>query len=265
MSIKGLPSQLQIKKPIVNVDDMKAIPRMEFVTVQPRGSDRLSLDTQSHGFYKVSQENEISLITSRIIGKASHGARVGDIIKFTSGLYEDVELTITGIIDADKMVIGTEFTGTLPSIGDEYSLLRPVSMLLTKDGAVPVTVSDMALEATQLLVLAQLEEINENSERLTSIGYGYVDFSTSPHTGGSYATLFIVPDGLKAYKARIVQNGGNDIKFSINGGVSASGVIPAGEKGDIDIIIEDGDTFKIDSLSGGNITSGKLFINFFGV
>lgn len=257
MSLKGFPSQKKIKSIIPGLSDQQAIPESQFVTVHPRGSHRYSLDTQSHGFYSVSTGNVISAATTRLITKNSHGARVGDVIRFTSGALTGMEITVHWVFSVNVIVLSTDLD-VAPAINDQFEILRPVSMLLTQSGAVPVTVSGGALEVTQLLVKA-------NTDRLTSIGYTAIDFATAPHTGGSYATAFTVPALKTAYKARIVQNGGNDIKFSIDGGATVAGVIPAGEKGDIEIVIVAGGTFKIDSLGGGNITSGKLFINFFGV
>jgi hypothetical protein len=263
MSLKGFPSQKQIKKELSGISDEVAIPGCEFVTVQPRGSDRYSLDTQSHGFYQVSASNVISAATTRTITKNAHGARKGDIIRFTSGALIGLEVVVSGIFSANVMVIGT-ILDTVPSALDEYTLLRPVSMLLTQDGAVPVTLVGGATEATQLLVKADLDALVLSNARLDSIGYVAVDFNLVNLTGGAFTTIFTVPVGKTAYNMEIVHNGGSDFKVSQNGGAAVS-CIPAGEKAVMDIILNAGETFGIDTISGDNVTSGKLFINFFGV
>lgn len=254
--IKGFPSQKKIKLPISGLVDYQSIPDSQFLTVQPRGSHRYSLDTQSHGFYSVSTANVISAATTRMITKATHGARVGDVIRFTSGALAGIEISVHWVFSANVIVLGTELD-VAPAINDQFTLLRPVSMLLTQDGVIPVTVSGSALESTQLLIKA-------NTDRLDSIGYVAIDFSSVPLIGGAFTTVFTVPIGKTVYKMEIVQNGGSDFKVSQNGGAATS-AIPAGEKAVVEIILAAAETLGIDSISGANVTSGKLFINFFGV
>jgi hypothetical protein len=115
----------------------------EYATMQDTGGGSRGLDVTSHSSYDV-QGADVAVIagsTRTIVKATGHGiTRVGDFIRFTSGLNDRVEAPVMAIPDANTLVLGTMLP-TAPAALDTFRHMRRLSPTVDQDGLVAVSVS----------------------------------------------------------------------------------------------------------------------------
>lgn len=119
----------------------------EFTTVQPLGSGRYGMDVcASIGVAQISTANAITAVLKDeqglVIGitKAAHGAKVGDVVKFTSGNANTREPRVVKVVDANNFHIGESLAAAdAPAATNTYDLLRPTQATISTSGAIATT------------------------------------------------------------------------------------------------------------------------------
>jgi hypothetical protein len=121
----------------------------QYVTVSPVRAEQHGLDVVSHStVYQVgtdaaeavSQENEL-----KIIGATAHAARVGDVLRFTTGVLSDYEFRVAAV--TANAITPSEYLPAAPSAGDAFTIFRHRYLLVDSDGALPVALADSSIGA----------------------------------------------------------------------------------------------------------------------
>ena len=133
---KGYPSQKKLVNPVdgdVSVTQV-SVPKCEFNTVQPIGIDKNGADSVPRFVYKFSLNDEAEAgSTNRKVVATAHGARVGDVIRFKTGVNSNVDMAIIGVPDANTMYLGGELIAA-PTVGDDFDLFRYIIPQVDSDG-----------------------------------------------------------------------------------------------------------------------------------
>jgi len=106
----------------------------EFTTISRSGPKKIALDVRDIGpVTDIGLDSvEAGSTTTQIVATA-HGARVGDRIRFSSGVNDGLESGIDSIVDANNFLL-SQTLDTAPTAGDNFNLLRPVSLTLSATG-----------------------------------------------------------------------------------------------------------------------------------
>ena len=96
-------------------------------SVQPRGEYSSGLECSSYiGATTIASDAAEAGTTTSTIAATGHAARVGDIIRFTSGTYDLVESRVAEV-DTNEITLGNVLSGA-PGVGDTFDILRPVTL-----------------------------------------------------------------------------------------------------------------------------------------
>jgi hypothetical protein len=92
----------------------------------------------SNEFVQLIASDAVDSATTTIITAASHGARAGDIIRFTSGVNDVTEVSVLRT-DTNTITIAQE-VDTAPSALDTFDVLRYTKPLVSSTGALSVDI-----------------------------------------------------------------------------------------------------------------------------
>lgn len=110
--------------------------KAEFVTISKAGDKKIAMDVKDVGSVTDLGADlvEAGSTTTQIVATA-HGARVGDSIRFTSGVHDGKEIGIDEVVDANNFLL-SQTLDVAPTAGDSFSLLRPISLTLSSTGGI---------------------------------------------------------------------------------------------------------------------------------
>ena len=127
MSIKGFSSN-------------KVRGNQEYVTLQQIGSGKVGVDMLPKALYPVqilpftASDGSDTSITAVGIGAI---ARIGDVVRMTTGNNEDSEFSVIDI-DTDTLILGHKLNVPLIAT-DEFLLMRHITLTIDKSGALSTT------------------------------------------------------------------------------------------------------------------------------
>lgn len=115
----------------------------QFSTVQPQGSQRFGLDVIQRGVFQAATDTVEAGSTDRIIVASAHAARVGDLIRFTSGANNSVEMAVVAVA-TNSITLGGSVTA--PSPGDTFNIMRYVTPTLDSSGGIVTTSGPLEIQ-----------------------------------------------------------------------------------------------------------------------
>jgi hypothetical protein len=122
--IKGYPSNEKLSDT-----------RQEFVTVSKIGPHYNALDVRGHFTYtSVGSVSCDAGSTDRLIAATAHGARVGDVISFTSGALSGTEYVVETVPSVNSIGVGVTLPA-IPSAGDTFEVLAPKAAQVSSSGS----------------------------------------------------------------------------------------------------------------------------------
>lgn len=131
----------KLQKPNSNDKDLR---NESYITGQPIGSNRRSLDVFPMGVYEVSASDIVEAGSNDYLVKATaHGAKIGDVFRIltSANSINEFEVFIDKIVDANFFELSSVLSASL-SAGDTFSILRPVSNKLSADGTTLATIAN---------------------------------------------------------------------------------------------------------------------------
>jgi len=116
----------------------------EYTTVSPIGAGKYGPDVTIHQFGTLTGTDAIdSVVDAATLNVNAHGLKVGNLIRFTSGLASGMEVKVSEIVDSDNFTIDVPFSFDLaayaPVATDTFSVYQPVTPTATAAGAVAMT------------------------------------------------------------------------------------------------------------------------------
>lgn len=113
-----------------------------FVTAQKLTQDKVALDVKPNWLASVATSKAVLAgCTNRIIKCTSHGARVGDIVRFTNADNIGVEATVLSVVSANEFILASELIDA-PSVTETFDVLRPITPTVSTSGTITVTLPD---------------------------------------------------------------------------------------------------------------------------
>jgi len=172
----------------------------EHTTGSPIGETKWGKDVKASIYaYEVST-GTISSSTDTTLEIMTHGANIGDIIEFTSGVLADKELYVIAVPDANNVEIHEKLV-TQPSLSDAVRILRPRTPIVSSTGSLELTSTPIKfnLDGAEQEVTEDTATPSNNAPlpvKLTSatgdinITAGDLNVQTS-HTGASFDSMRI--------------------------------------------------------------------------
>jgi len=195
-SIQGMPSS-------------KRISNRKHVTVSEIAGDKVGLDVLPKSFYKVALVRTIEAGSDKnIINLTAHGAVVGDIIRFVTGLNSGIEATILKIIDPNSFKLGSDLPNT-PTITDTFNLMRALSPTVDASGGMITTARQSFLRDTIDTNVSEDTAIPANTLALPSKLYFKKDGAMVELTRDT-----VTPSNNAAMPVEIVGAGGTTISIT---------------------------------------------------
>lgn len=171
--IQGRPTSVRLEKYAA-----KDLRDMQYVTVQPIGSNRNALDAMVMGAYiRTSNAVVEANSTDNIVKLTAHGCKKGDIVRFitTANAIDEFEVTIDKIVDADTFELSAVLSAAL-SPGDTIDLLRPITQQFTSNGGQVVSVNPAPISYILDGVEVEVEEDTLNPLNNKALPVKLVDF-----------------------------------------------------------------------------------------
>lgn len=123
--IKGYPSNEKLSDT-----------RQEFATVSKVGQHTNALDVRGHFTYTdVGSATCDSGSSARLVSAPAHGARVGDVISFTSGALSGTEYVVETVPSVNAIGVAVTLP-SVPSNGDTFNVLAPKAMQVSSGGGI---------------------------------------------------------------------------------------------------------------------------------
>ncbi len=122
--------------------DKTAVGNPQHVNVQPTGSGRNALDTANRGVFPEASDVVEAGATTTTIPATGHVAKAGDMIRFTSGALEHVEMAVLSVT-ANLITMAGTFSEA-PGTGDTFQIMRWVTPSYDEDGSLSVSLSPPA-------------------------------------------------------------------------------------------------------------------------
>lgn len=127
---KGFPSQ---------VKDARV--GAQHVTVEPIGLSQYGLTMAGAGFNVVAATDSVEATsTASVIKATAHAVVRGDIIRFTSGTFNNREVRVHAVVDANNFELA-ETLSAAPSAGDTFQVLRAKAAVINADGTLLTSTS----------------------------------------------------------------------------------------------------------------------------
>ncbi len=135
MSIYGYSDVSKLSEKILGYDEDQYKVRKNFVTVAPCGSGVVGMDVLPKAMFPTTAIAKIveAQTTSRVLKCTAHGARVGDVVRFVNGLNESIEARVNSIPDANTVILASKLENA-PGVGDNFFVMRFITLTLDKDG-----------------------------------------------------------------------------------------------------------------------------------
>jgi len=129
----------------------KRLESQTYTTVSQLGSDKSGLDVLPKAMFSVNGATALT-VTAQVYGRikatdgikkdvqrvtfgVAHAARVGDVLRFTTGLSASIEATIVEVVDANNVYVGTKLPiGAL----DDCLLMRHITLTVDSSGSLSV-------------------------------------------------------------------------------------------------------------------------------
>lgn len=140
----GFPTSKKSLSSIPGYTSDQAQTKAQFNSLQPSGSDHVSLDTVQRAAYEVSNTHAVLTTEKRLITCTGVNAQKDDIIRFTSGVNAGKDYPVLSAPDANTIIIASEFD-TAPSVADLFDLYRYTFIKVSSDGSQVVTVAPSPL------------------------------------------------------------------------------------------------------------------------
>lgn len=148
--------------------DNTARSKPEYNTVQPTGSRRHSLDTANRGVFLEASDAAEANSTTIMIKATAHVAKAGDMIRFTSGALEHVEIAVLSVTTNEITLAGT--LSVAPSAADTFNIMRWVTPSYDEDGSITAALAPPAGGfATEAKQDTQITEAQTTNTRIGSL------------------------------------------------------------------------------------------------
>ena len=109
-------------------------------TGQPILDNRWALDVIAHSTVKQVATDTVDSATTSVITAASHSARVGDLVLFTSGTFSGVWFTVVAVTTNTITLNSNTSESTAPAASDGFTIYRHHPIILDADGYLQVKV-----------------------------------------------------------------------------------------------------------------------------
>lgn len=126
-TLSSHPSRLREKR---NTDGVN--------TGQPILDNRWALDVISHLAVKLVATDAVDSATTEVITAASHSARVGDLVNFTSGTQSGRWFTVAAVT-TNTITLNSD-AAAAPAASDTFAIYRHHPIILDADGYLQVKV-----------------------------------------------------------------------------------------------------------------------------
>lgn len=145
MTIKGYPSFPQSDSSIIHQQYPSVNPVLSYASIDAQGKNVTSivhgLTTLSNIFCRlIASDTAEANTTAYYIKASSHSARIGDIIRVTSGTYDDSEFSVIAIPDANTIEISANLS-TAITTGITFDILRFQKPIIDAAGNVSFALS----------------------------------------------------------------------------------------------------------------------------
>jgi hypothetical protein len=195
--------------------DRNQIPRKEnFATIHEIGSKKAALDVLPKAVFVVASDAVEAGVTDYQIPATGHSARVGDTIRFTSGVNQSIEAPVLSI-EANLITLAIKLD-TAPSIADTFDICRHITLTLNSSGALSVTPGPM-----EFIRNSSTEQVEE-------------DTAVSANNRALPTKLFILKDGTQEPVTKDTATPANTVAVPVEI-VGASGTTINITAGDINV------------------------------
>lgn len=134
-----------------------------FATVQNIGSDKGGLDIVNKSVFIAASDTSEANSTTRSIVATGHAARVGDIIRFTAGTNNGVEVSVQKIPDANTIIVASDLLAA-PST-DNFDILRHVTPTLNSSGGLSVAAGDVSFLYDSVSTTVEEDTVTPSNNR----------------------------------------------------------------------------------------------------
>jgi len=116
--------------------------KVDYVTVSPLGVAQHGQDIIAHNTVFNAANDAIDAFgaDNKTITAAGHAVRPGDLIRFTSGLANGMEVRVESVTDANNFVLAipfvNEIAGFRPAAADTFDILRDVTLTVDVTGGI---------------------------------------------------------------------------------------------------------------------------------
>ena len=111
----------------------KKISALNHATLQPIGTGRIGSDVLPKALYKLNALGfTVGTGGTSSVEIAASGAKVGDVIRLTSGVNDGAEVTVIEVT-GDTLKLGHSFDVEIAA-GDTCDILRPITLSISKEG-----------------------------------------------------------------------------------------------------------------------------------
>ncbi len=149
--------------PLLTNEQIQVFPQI--LTGQKISGERFGLDTFIHGIYRVSAVSDLVEAPAhrRVIKATGHVAKKNDFIQFYTGANIGQEIQVLSVPDANTIVLASNLE-VLPSVGDEFYVLRSVTPRYSQDGDLNVSSGPVrfTLDAVDTLVREDTADATNN-------------------------------------------------------------------------------------------------------
>ena len=157
-----------------------------------------------------------STVNSITAAGIESSARVGDIVRFTSGALIGIEANVIGV-STNKLTLGEDLSAA-PSAGDAFSLMRYISPSVNSAGALAMSMSFIRNGVSQNVIEDTVTPANnrplpvkiESTSGEVTINAGDLDVNIN-HDGANYSSVRI-GDGTNLAAV----TGDNEVKVRVN-------------------------------------------------
>lgn len=145
--IKGFPTT---KKSIANPKEYLSQAQVEqaYATLQNIGSDRVALDVIPKSVYPLTLAPVVLSTgnTVRVLKFGSaHNARVGDIVRFSSGNLINMEVAVLAVPDSTTILLATELSEAPVDSTDSVEIMRHITLTISSSGELSVALSPLTV------------------------------------------------------------------------------------------------------------------------
>lgn len=252
--------------------NQKKIGLSQFISVVPIGSNRNGSPTPQLYLSEL-VANPIA-ITDVVVSDdqkkvyleiTAHGARLNDVLRFTSGNLISWEFEVCEVVDANTLAIwnvGEDNDGdtVIPLVGEEAKTYKWVTATSSADGALTVSPGPVKFVDGVEKTVTPADPLPVTNN-LTVKDWNYIDMTTDP-IGSAYVELSTVASDIK--RVQIFWPSGEPLIVAVGPSLAENNVavcFPGG--GEFDLALQAGDRVAVQTL-GPTVNSGYVLVNFLG-